>query len=117
LITAKVERVKTGAQKWADSGRDPSAIGKTLEEKFLPTFEAGKIIEAEAELDRLLEQLKQDGKSTGVPTTPAKTVQQRKEGAHQSLAEKFRPLMEAGRFVEAEAELDRLLEQFRQDVK
>lgn len=61
-ITAKVEHVKEGAQKWAASGRDPSAIGKTMEEKVKPLLEAGKIIEAEAELDRVLEQLKQDAK-------------------------------------------------------
>ncbi len=28
VITAKVQRVKDGMQKWAASGRDPSAIGK-----------------------------------------------------------------------------------------
>ena len=61
-LSEKVERVQEGAQKWAASGRDPSAIGKTMEEKVKPLLEAGKIIEAEAELDRVLEQLKQDAK-------------------------------------------------------
>jgi Spy/CpxP family protein refolding chaperone len=61
-LSEKVERVKEGAQKWAASGRDPSAILKTMEEKFKPLIEAGKAIEAEAELDRVLEQLKQDAK-------------------------------------------------------
>jgi hypothetical protein len=49
-------------QKWADSGRDPSAIGRTMEEKFKPLIESGKVIEAEAELDRVLDQIKQDAK-------------------------------------------------------
>jgi Spy/CpxP family protein refolding chaperone len=56
-LTEKVERVKEGAQKMADSGRDPSDILKAMEEKFKPLMEAGKAIEAEAELDRALEQL------------------------------------------------------------
>jgi hypothetical protein len=61
-LTEKVERVKEGVQKWAADGRDPSIIAKTMEEKFKPLIEAGKITEAEAELDRVLEQLKQDAK-------------------------------------------------------
>ncbi len=56
-LTEKVERVKAGAQEWVDSGRDPSAIARAMEEKFKPLIEAGKMGEAEAELDRLLEQL------------------------------------------------------------
>ena len=58
-----------------DSGRDPSAIAKTMEEKFKPLMEAGKVGEAEAELDRVLEQLKPDGKSTESPTAPAHAAQ------------------------------------------
>jgi Spy/CpxP family protein refolding chaperone len=61
-LTEKVQRVKEGMQKWADSGRDPSAIGRTMEEKFKPLIESGKVIEAEAELDRVLDQIKQDAK-------------------------------------------------------
>jgi Spy/CpxP family protein refolding chaperone len=57
-LTEKVERVKEGAQTWADSGRDPSEIFTTMEEKFKPLIEAGKVVEAEAELDRLLDRLK-----------------------------------------------------------
>jgi hypothetical protein len=111
LMTAKVQRVKEGVQQWAASGRDPSAIGKALEEKFLPLMEAGKVLEAEVELDRLLEQLKSDGKGAASLNEPAQAMHQRKEGAHTSLAEKFKQLMEAGKFIEAEAELDHLLEQ------
>ncbi|MEI7728860.1 MAG: periplasmic heavy metal sensor [Verrucomicrobiota bacterium] len=61
-LTEKVQRVQEGAKKWSDSGRDPSAIARTMEEKFKPLIEAGKVMEAEAELDRLLEQLQQDTK-------------------------------------------------------
>jgi Spy/CpxP family protein refolding chaperone len=58
----KVEKVKEGVQKWQASGRDPSAIAQAMEEKFRPLIDEGKIIEAEAELDRLLDQLKGDAK-------------------------------------------------------
>ncbi len=61
-LTEKVEQVKEGAQKWAESGRDPSDVLGTMEEKFKPLVEAGQILEAEAELDRVLEQLKQESK-------------------------------------------------------
>ncbi len=72
LMAAKVHRVQEGAQQWAASGRDPSAIGKALEEKVKPLLEAGKFSEAETELDRLLGQLNPDGKSTEAPAvTPA----------------------------------------------
>jgi Spy/CpxP family protein refolding chaperone len=61
-LSEKVERVKEGVQTWAASGRDPSVIAQTMEEKFKPLIDAGKIVEAEAELDRVLEQLKQGAK-------------------------------------------------------
>ncbi len=61
-LTEKVNRVKEGAQKWADSGRDPSDILKALEEKCKPLIQGGKPIEAEAELDCLLDQLTKDKK-------------------------------------------------------
>ena len=64
-ITAKVERVKQGVQTWVDSGRNPSAIVKTLQETIKPLLDGGKAIEAEAELDRLLEQLKSEAKAPG----------------------------------------------------
>jgi len=49
-------------QKWADSGRDPSDIGKAMAEKFKPLMDAGRVVDAEAELDSLLTQLNQDAK-------------------------------------------------------
>lgn len=61
-LTEKVERIKEGAQKMAESGRDPSDILKAMEEKFKPLMETGKAIEAEAVLDRVLEQLAKDAK-------------------------------------------------------
>jgi Spy/CpxP family protein refolding chaperone len=61
-LTAKVERVQQAAQKLAASGRDPSPIGQMMEQKVKPLLEAGKPLEAEAELDRILEQLKETEK-------------------------------------------------------
>ncbi|MGO8751163.1 MAG: Spy/CpxP family protein refolding chaperone [Thermoguttaceae bacterium] len=74
-LTEKVDRVKQGVQKWADSGHDPSAIFKTMTEKFKPLMDAGKVVEAEAELDRVLEQFKPDTKSTKSPTAPVHGAQ------------------------------------------
>jgi Spy/CpxP family protein refolding chaperone len=61
-LSEKVEHVKDGMQKWAASGRDPSEIGKAMAEKFKPLIDEGKVIDAEAELDSLLEQLNRDAK-------------------------------------------------------
>ncbi len=61
-LSEKVERVQEGARKWAESGRDPAVIAQAMAEKVKPLIDAGKVIEAEAELDRLLEQLKQEAK-------------------------------------------------------
>ena len=61
-LTEKVERIKAGMKNWAESGHDPSAIGKAMEQKVKPLLDEGKAIEAEAELDRILEQLKQETK-------------------------------------------------------
>ncbi len=66
-IMAKVERIKAGAQKMAESGRDPSAILKTMQEKVGPLLDAGKIAEAEPELDLVLELLAHDGKAPADP--------------------------------------------------
>ena len=68
-LTEKVQRVMQGAHQWAASGRDTSDLRKTMEEKFKPLIEAGKVVEAEAELDRVLEQLNQDAKSTQSPVS------------------------------------------------
>ncbi len=137
-VASKVERVKQGAHQWAAAGRDPSAIGKTMQEKVKPLLEAGKFSEAETELDRVLEQLKADGKSIASPTAPAEAVQQRvaakvervTQDARQWTAsgrdpsaigkrmdEKVRRLLETGKLSEAEAELDRVLEQLKPDGK
>jgi len=61
-LSGKVEQVKDGIQKWSESGRDPSDIGKAMAEKFKPLIEAGNVIDAEAELDSLLEQLNREAK-------------------------------------------------------
>lgn len=62
-LTEKVERIQAGAQKWAASGRDPAEIFKAMQEKFQPLMQAGKVVEAEAVLDRVLKQFGMDAKS------------------------------------------------------
>jgi len=135
-LTEKVERVKAGARAWAESGRDPSVIGQTMEEKFKPLMEAGKIVEAEAVLDSVLEQLTKDTTNTESPPASAETVQQRiaakieriKAGAQklaesgtdpsailQTMGEKVGPLLDSGKFTEAEPEIDRVLAQLMPD--
>jgi Spy/CpxP family protein refolding chaperone len=59
-LTGKVQEVEAGMQKWAESGRDPSSIAQEMEEKFKPLIEAGKVSEAEAAVDRVLQELKKD---------------------------------------------------------
>jgi Spy/CpxP family protein refolding chaperone len=61
-VAAKVERITAGAQKWAETGRDPSVIAQAMEQKVRPMMDAGRIFEAEVELDRVLEQLDLDTK-------------------------------------------------------
>jgi hypothetical protein len=55
-LTEKMERIQAAAQKRAESGQDPTEILQTMEQTFKPLIDAGKIIEAEAVLDRALEQ-------------------------------------------------------------
>ena len=69
-VAAKVERVTQAMHKWADNGRDPSAIAKTMGEKVKPLVDTGKFSEADVELDRVLEQLNKDVKSTESPAAP-----------------------------------------------
>lgn len=61
-LTEKVERVKAGARTWEASGRDTSAIARAMQERVKPLLDSGQPLEAEAELDRLLEQLDQGAK-------------------------------------------------------
>ncbi len=137
-LTEKVERVKAGAHKWAEGGRDPSVIGHAMEAKFKPLMEAGKIVEAEAELDLVLEQLSKGPQGTASPASSTETVHQRvaakieliKTGARKlaeggtdpsailtTMQEKVGPLLDAGRLLEAEPELDRVLAQLKPDGK
>ena len=70
-ITGKAESVKQGIQAWVASGRDPSAIVQAMQGTIKPLLEAGKAVEAEAALDRLLEQLKP---AASAPVAPPPAV-------------------------------------------
>ena len=61
-ITAKIERVTRGAKQWAQSGRDPSPIAEAMQARVRPLMESGRVFEADAEIDRVLEQLKEEPK-------------------------------------------------------
>jgi hypothetical protein len=73
-LTEKLGRVKAGVRKLVASGGDPSDVFRTVQEKFKPLMDSGKVVEAEAELDRLLEQLNKDSKSTEPSISPTQTV-------------------------------------------
>ena len=68
-LAAKVQSAKEGYHKWAASGRDPSVISQLMHEKVKPLLNAGKFVEAEAELDRVLERL--NSNTEPQPTSPA----------------------------------------------
>jgi hypothetical protein len=59
-LTEKVERVQDGVRMWMEDGRDPSVIARMMEQKVKPLLKTGRFTEADAELDRVLDQLKQD---------------------------------------------------------
>jgi len=62
LLTDKVAQVEAGAHAWEANGRDTSEIAQAMQERVKPLLDSGKPIEAEAELDRLLQKLGQASK-------------------------------------------------------
>lgn len=60
-LTAKVQKIQEGVQKWQEDGRDPAPIGQIMQE-FDPLMKAGKIQEAEAVLDQALKTLQSEKK-------------------------------------------------------
>lgn len=60
-LQSRIKKVQAGVQKWQEAGRDPSAVGRIMEE-FKPLIDAGKIAEAEAVLDRALKALEAEAK-------------------------------------------------------
>jgi Spy/CpxP family protein refolding chaperone len=56
-LTAKVNQVQAGVQKWMSQQRDPSAIAQAMRDECQPLLQSGKAAEAEAVLDRLIQQL------------------------------------------------------------
>lgn len=61
-VAQKADRVKQIAHTWTQTGRDAAFIAETMDKKIRPLAEAGKFMEVETELDRLLEQLTQTPK-------------------------------------------------------
>jgi Spy/CpxP family protein refolding chaperone len=61
-LSNKVAQVEAGAHAWEANGRDTSEIALAMQERVKPLLDAGKPIEAEAELDRLLQKLAPDSK-------------------------------------------------------
>lgn len=61
-LSDKVNRVIAITRERGEGGQDISAFAKTMAEKVKPLIDAGKVIEAEAELDRLLDQLAKSAK-------------------------------------------------------
>ncbi len=57
-LTEKVAQVQVGIQRVVESQRDPSRLVRTMQEEFKPLIDAGKPVEAEAVLDRVLAELK-----------------------------------------------------------
>jgi Spy/CpxP family protein refolding chaperone len=56
ILEAKLDKVKTGVEKWQNEGRDPSPIAEIMQE-FEPLMKAGKVKEAEALLEKALKLL------------------------------------------------------------
>lgn len=61
-ITGKVQRVMEGAQRWAQSGRDPSAIAAAMDSKVRPLMDEGRVFEADAALDQVLQLIDEPAK-------------------------------------------------------
>ena len=146
-IAEKIERVKAGAQQWAESGREPTAILKTMEETVGPLLKADRPMEVEAALDRILKQLKSQSNAkpkspategTATATDPAEMARKRltdkitllqagvqkwqasgrdPSSIARAMQEEFKPLLDGGKASEAEAVLNRLLEQLKPDAK
>ena len=63
-IQAKIKRVRAGIQRWHNSGKDPSAVGKLME-GAQPLANSGKLDELEKLVDRALEMLGETEKVPG----------------------------------------------------
>ena len=60
-LQEKMQRLQAGIQQWQQSGRDPSPIGRAMQE-FHPLIEAGQFHEAEVILDDALKLLAEENK-------------------------------------------------------
>lgn len=97
-LPRKMEKLQAGVKTWQSEGRDPSPIGEIMRD-FEPLMKADKIGEAEAVIDRALAAL--EGKET-----PADVVGQKLRRLH----ERVQDLVRRGKRKEAEALLDKVLE-------
>ncbi len=60
----KMRLLQEGFAKWLAEGRDPSPIARDVERELTTLLQSGRVVEAEAVLDRALQRMK-DGKQTG----------------------------------------------------
>ncbi len=58
----KMQRLQAAMRKWAESQKDPSPLARAVQEELKPLLDVGKVQEAEAVLDRLLQQAEGDQK-------------------------------------------------------
>ena len=66
----KMEKLQAGFRRWQQAGRDPSPIGRSVEERLPALLKANKLDEAEALIDEALKRLSE--KDGGAPMTPVK---------------------------------------------
>jgi Spy/CpxP family protein refolding chaperone len=110
-LTEKVERVTTGAQKWAASGHDPSEIFKIMQEQFQPLMQAGKITEAEAVVDGVLKKLGMDVKPAAAASADEASEERMVTRVHQIQKELPAWVKKTGRKEESDALMKKLKEQ------
>src|ERR1700676_2816844 len=60
-FAAKMERIKAGIARWQSEGRDPSPIGRMMEQ-FEPLMRSGQIEQANALLEQAIKTLESGGK-------------------------------------------------------
>lgn len=112
-LTAKMERVQEKAQKWAASGKDPTEVLKTMQKKFEPLMQAGRVEEAEAVLDSVLRQFGIDmNVPTSVPGSESSAEERVLTRIHLIQKERAAWIEKTGR----QSELDPLMQKLKQQL-